>query len=380
MRLAFVTVMAGSPWGACEELWAAAARSALAAGHEVAVSVYRWARRTPQLQALEQAGARLFVRPTPRLTRLHNLRLRVMRPFRWLHRFAPDAVCVSQGATFDVCSLADGCQLSEYLLGTATPFVLVCHGNHEAVLPPEFVRQRALLLFPAAHRVAFVAQRNAAIAERHLAASLPNAVVVRNPLLLPSLEPVAWPTAATPRFALVARVVPAVKGHDAILEALAGVAWRDRDWRLNIYGEGEVDYLRRLVVHYRLVGRVEFVGHTSDIRGVWAAHHLALLPSRTESAPLSLVEAMVCGRPVLATDVGGVREWLTDGRSGYLAEACSVHALQRHLERAWQEQERWPVLGAVARTEALARLDPDPGGSLVRLLEQAAGREYRAAG
>ncbi len=53
---------------------------------------------------------------------------------------------------------------------------------------------------------------------------------------------------------------------------------------------------------------VEVAGHVSDIRDVWKRAHIAVLPSRREGLPKSLLEAAACGRPIVATDVAGNRE------------------------------------------------------------------------
>lgn len=53
---------------------------------------------------------------------------------------------------------------------------------------------------------------------------------------------------------------------------------------------------------------LELLGHVADIRDVWKAAHIAVLPSRREGLPKSLLEAAACGRPIVATDVPGCRE------------------------------------------------------------------------
>ena len=53
---------------------------------------------------------------------------------------------------------------------------------------------------------------------------------------------------------------------------------------------------------------VTLLGHVDDIRTVWARAHIAVLPSRREGLPKSLIEAAACGRPMVATDVPGCRE------------------------------------------------------------------------
>jgi glycosyltransferase involved in cell wall biosynthesis len=94
-----------------------------------------------------------------------------------------------------------------------------------------------------------------------------------------------------------------------------------------------------------------------------------------ESAPLVLVEAMLCGRPSVATDVGGIREWVNEPETGFIAEGISIESFQSALERAWSVQLDWESIGQRARAKAIQMLDPDPGGSVLNiLLEVAAER------
>ena len=53
---------------------------------------------------------------------------------------------------------------------------------------------------------------------------------------------------------------------------------------------------------------IELLGQVDDIREVWKRAHIAVLPSRREGLPKSLLEAAACGRPIVATDVPGCRE------------------------------------------------------------------------
>ena len=60
------------------------------------------------------------------------------------------------------------------------------------------------------------------------------------------------------------------------------------------------------------------LGHVTDIAQLWSRAHIAVLPSRREGLPLSLLEAAACGRPLVATDVPGCREIVVPNESGLL--------------------------------------------------------------
>ncbi len=76
-----------------------------------------------------------------------------------------------------------------------------------------------------------------------------------------------------------------------------------------------------------------FAGHIGDIRTVWAQSHLAVLPSRREGLPKSLLEAAACGRAMVATDVPGCREIVRESINGLLVPADDAPALADAIER-----------------------------------------------
>jgi hypothetical protein len=65
-------------------------------------------------------------------------------------------------------------------------------------------------------------------------------------------------------------------------------------------------------------------------------------------------------------------EWVEEGKTGFLAEAPTVHHLRFALERAWENRHRWAEMGEAARAACLAKRDPDPVGTLLGLLCEAA--------
>jgi glycosyltransferase involved in cell wall biosynthesis len=94
---------------------------------------------------------------------------------------------------------------------------------------------------------------------------------------------------------------------------------------------------------------IELLGHVADIREVWKAAHIAVLPSRREGLPKSLLEAAACGRPMVATDVPGCREIARAGVNALLvppddpaalADAIATLAKDPSLRRRFGEAGR----------------------------------------
>ena len=367
------------PWGGSEALWAKTARCALNEGHQVLISVFDWSVDQPAIRDLCAGGAVLHVRPRGRKPPPGSLAVRVRRrlsallpvaepvvpsPYEGVRAFAPDVLCLSQGGTFDV--VYD--RPLQHLLGTLN-YCLLCQHNYETGILPYAQIKVARAVFGRARRVFFVADRNRETAERQLGQALPHAVTVGNPLNVIPGDPVPFPPANPPSFACVARLDCNFKGQDILLQVLGAPRWRERRWQLNLYGQGPDEaFLRDLAAFYGLGDRVHFRGHVDDIRGVWAANHLQLMPSVSEGTPLALAEAMLCGRPAVVTDVGGNASLVREGFTGFVAEAPSPAAFGRALERAWGQAGQWEAYGADAYRFARSHVDLKPDQTLLGLL------------
>jgi glycosyltransferase involved in cell wall biosynthesis len=142
-----------------------------------------------------------------------------------------------------------------------------------------------------------------------------------------------------------------IKGLDLLLAAAApldGVA-------LRLVGEGpEQPALEALARELRIEHRTEFVPWADDARGQLEAMDIFVLPSRNEGFPLSIVEAMLASRPVVATDVGSVSESVGP-ENGTLVPPEDVEALRAALGRLAADRDLRLRLGDSGRTKAVER-------------------------
>jgi glycosyltransferase involved in cell wall biosynthesis len=97
---------------------------------------------------------------------------------------------------------------------------------------------------------------------------------------------------------------------------------------------------------------LELLGHVSDIAGFWAKAHIAVLPSRREGLPKSLLEAAACGRPLIATDVPGCREVAKPGVNALLVPVDDDAALADAIAKLAQNADLRARLGAASRALA----------------------------
>jgi glycosyltransferase involved in cell wall biosynthesis len=370
MRIAFVSVMAGSPWAASEVLWAETAELALREGHTVLVSTFDWPIRPARIAELERQGAQLDLRPLSRWYRRSALFTHLKRSFTALKRFKPDVICVSQGGTYDIARSGGNAVLRTTLRYLDAPYILLCHC--EQPCPPERNLIRARAVFEDAAIVGMLAEKLRTISEAHLSASLPNARAFHNPVNLQTIACLPWPEQSQPmRFAFVGRLDP-VKNLSALLEALASEAWRARDWTLTVCGAGpNRPLLEAQAQQTGLHDRVHFAGYATDIAAVWRTHHALIMPSRFEGVPLAMIEAMLCGRPVVATDIGGISEWIDDGRNGFLIPRPTVPDIAATLEKLWAHQEQLEQMGRYAHERTIKARDSDPARTLLQWLESA---------
>jgi glycosyltransferase involved in cell wall biosynthesis len=145
---------------------------------------------------------------------------------------------------------------------------------------------------------------------------------------------------------MVARFTPQ-KDHLTLLQAARLV---DGDWRLVLVGDGPTrPAVERFVERNRLAHRVSFLGLRDDVPDILARSHVFCLVSNWEGLPISVIEAMRAGLPVVATDVGGVRELVVHGRTGLLCRRQDPEHVAECLSSVLDSAYRRALLGANGR-------------------------------
>lgn len=370
-----VISMIREPWGGSEELWFAMAKQALREGHTIIHLSFDFDMVHPRLRELQEAGMLLYRRPgyypsgiSPRRRAIRMavnfIKKKIRNPIDPVFRHRPDVVLYN-GTCY---SIAKESLLLKALERSPAAFYIIGHLNAENDSGFDAAgRETIRRAYERAKKVFFVSQRSRMTAERHLCRDIPNADLIRNPVNMPNTDLVPFPATGRVCWAMVGNLLTIHKGHDVLLDVLRSATWKNREWVLNIYGEGsDKEYLRQLVSYFGLQDRVFFHGRVTDIKGIWKENHMLLMPSRMEGMPLAIVEAMLCGRPCVATDVGGAAEWIVEGISGFLADAATVASLDKALEKAWQEKDNWETIGLRARERALTLYDPAAGETLLR--------------
>jgi glycosyltransferase involved in cell wall biosynthesis len=142
-----------------------------------------------------------------------------------------------------------------------------------------------------------------------------------------------WLPHHAPLVGNVAALVPH-KGQRRLVEAAALVVRQVPDARFVIAGEGELrQALERQIKEHRLEKHVLLAGFRPDVLSVHKAFDIFVMSSVTEGLGTSLLDAMACAKPVVATTAGGIPEVVADGETGLLVPPRDHHALAEALVR-----------------------------------------------
>jgi glycosyltransferase involved in cell wall biosynthesis len=171
-------------------------------------------------------------------------------------------------------------------------------------------------------------------APENLVTTIPNAIPFVKPdaFKLSQLR-ASYPRHKGERFVLFAGRLEEQKGHAYLIEAVAKMPETVRD-RIRIFlaGEGSLkDSLQTKVKTLSLENQFIFLGQTQDIPEWLSLCDFALLPSLWEGLPLSLLEAYSAAKPVIASDIDGIKDIVVSGQTGILVPPRDVEALSKAL-------------------------------------------------
>ena len=368
--LLFVSTLNES-WGGSEFLWSQTALHLAEAGASVSVSL-EFRRPEPAIIAtIETAGGQVIRRNAPERVpppasyperarrwvarKLNGRTSKKQTEYESLQELRPDLVVISQPTCVEGVEWMMACQKLD------VPYVTVAQACHDMLFHSDEYATRIEPALCGATRSYFVADDNRIRLENFLARSLPHPEVVRNPFNVPYAGTVPWPADnGFLRLANVARLHIPSKGQEILLQLMSLEKWRNRNVTVDFFGQGpNQDRLRQLANHLRL-NSVSFRGHVDGIEKLWADHHALVLPSKYEGLPIALVEAMLCGRPAVVTNVSGNPEVMQEGMTGFIAEAPTVTSFDTAMERLWNSRTELQAMGQAARKHIRSLVPPDP--------------------
>jgi sugar transferase (PEP-CTERM/EpsH1 system associated) len=145
-----------------------------------------------------------------------------------------------------------------------------------------------------------------------------------------------------------------VKNQTLLLQAAQQVCAKYRHVRVVIIGEGPLrEQLMRTAEELGIQKQVRLLGARAEIPDLLNALDIFVLPSLSEGLPMSVLEAMACGLPVVATGVGGIPEVVVDGETGLLVPSQDVWQLVGALETLVQQATTRIRFGQQGRQRAV---------------------------
>jgi glycosyltransferase involved in cell wall biosynthesis len=146
---------------------------------------------------------------------------------------------------------------------------------------------------------------------------------------------------------IVANLRNPVKDHSMFLRAAARVRTVVSDAAFVVAGEGELmPSLRQLAADLGIADDVHFIGRCDDVASLLFASHVGALSSKAEGFANAILEYMAAGLPVVATDVGGVREAIVEAETGHIVASADDEAMAARIIQVLKDDENARMMGA----------------------------------
>jgi glycosyltransferase involved in cell wall biosynthesis len=373
MRKIVIVSSCTEDWGGSEELWGRSVPILQQAGYSISVVKYWINRQHPEFVKLADRNVNLIEifparsiskRVINKIGKIANqtaLALKLIAPegedfsnyIRIMKEEAPELVIISQGINFDGLKMAYQCLLLNI------PYVVISQKAVDFYWPHRDDRAFMLEALQKAKKNYFVSHHNHRLTEEQFGKKLTNGQVIFNPMKL-SGKIVPYPQSAEVyRIACLGRLFLLDKGQDVLIRILSAQKWRERPVVISFIGKGVDEAALKDMAALLNVTNVEFVGHINDIEEMWKNYHALILPSRSEGLPLSMVEAMSAGRPVIISNAGGNTELVEEGLTGFIGYPNEA-SFGEAMERAWQRRDEWEKIGATAAAFVSANVPQSP--------------------
>jgi len=381
MRKIVIVSFCADDWGGSEELWCRSIPPLQEAGFSISVVKYWINRQHPEFVKLADRQVRLieiFPKRTIASRVMSNIgaiagklatAFRLVQPkgedysnfIRIMTDEQPEMVIISQGINFDGLKIAHQCLLLKI------PYIIISQKAVDFYWPYKDDRGYMLETLLNAKRNCFVSHHNLRLTEEQFGKRFPNGQVIFNPVKL-SGNIVPYPTSSDVyKIACLGRLFLLDKGQDLLIRILSSQKWRDRPILVSFIGKGTDEQALKDMAALLNVNNVEFKGHVDDIENMWREYHALILPSRSEGLPLSMVEAMSAGRPVIITNAGGNAELVQEGLSGFIGYA-NEESFDEAMERAWQRRSDWEQIGINAAKSVSENVPLSPENDFAKLV------------
>jgi len=248
------------------------------------------------------------------------------------------------------------------LAARAAGVPVICSALHSTGLP-DHVELPNRLLAPITDAFIGVAEPHGRYLIEHEGCPARKVRVIPNGVDLERFHP-RWPQSTvqqeltiapgTPVVGIVAALRPE-KNHELFLQAAALVRKELPETQFLIVGDGpQREKLESLAGELSLTGAVRFLGTRSDVPQLLSLVDVLLITSHMEANPISILEAMACEKPVIATRVGSIPETVLDGKTGYLVAPGNAAELADRVVELLVHPDRAATMGRAGREHVIA--------------------------
>ncbi|WMI65832.1 glycosyltransferase family 4 protein [Aestuariibaculum sp. YM273] len=362
-NMLFISINDHVPWGGSEVLWSETAK-ALHEKVQVSVLVKKWQKEAEGIAKIKSLGISLYYKHTQNKPSFKSRVLKkvMKKDFEKNHCLEqeglskPDLVIISLGNHLD----RQLFYYTNFLIKNKIPYVLVFQLVSDLKLVQDDVIEQFRASYLHAEKLYFLSEDNFDKVEMQLSIVFKNRDFVNNPFNYiqnyTELKP-----ADTYNIACVGALVTFHKGQELLLKVLAKQKWKGRNLKLNLYGEGiNQQQIQRLINLYDLQDKINLKGYLSDKNKIWKENVACIMPSRMEGQSLAMLEAMAHGRMVISTKVGDAERLVVPGETGFLIDAPTVALIDKTLEEAWQQRDKWISMGKQSRRHLYKIIEKDP--------------------
>ena len=338
--------MSGSDWGGSEELWYQVALWMARHNYAISVCCFDGAGKIEKMEALRQAGCLLTLLPGKEETKKQLLlgKIKLSKAVAEIPFEEYDKAIISQGGWKDVTHGP-----FKKLYKRMKDYILIYHNYN---IHEKFSLQKFSLL----QKWADKATKNLGAAikifdalEEAYSLKISNKERLFNPL---TIETPQTPAAFVPPvdgkyiFSVFAALDVERKAQDVLIKALANPAWQKRNWELHLFGEGkDKESLKALVKKFELTEKIFVWGNAENYTQAIQNSHLVLQITHIDAMPITVMESLAMARPVVISNVGDMPLWIQEGKNGWITESVSTEDINRVLELAWNQRNRWEEMG-----------------------------------
>jgi glycosyltransferase involved in cell wall biosynthesis len=342
----FLSVMNGSAWGGSEELWFQSALWLAKNKFKVGVCCFNWPEKKDKLQQLSDAGCELYFLPGKKETKTIWGKWKLNRALKTVPFEDYEKIIVNQGGWKDL-AYAPFSELYKKL-----PSYIITYHNYESNFILSSQKNDSLnnWVKNASENIAASGVIFKVMKEKYLI-DIPQQHILINPIsfeVTGSATPVTSYSGDKIIFTILAALDTERKAQDILIKTLSADKWKNRNWELHLYGEGrDRKMLEELITAKQMGSKIFLKGHTIKVKQVLTESAIVLQITHKDAMPISVMEAMSVGRPLLVSNVGDMPAWIKDGENGWVVNDMNEQSIEKWMEMGRKSfdifQKKYPV-------------------------------------